>query len=1462
VFAAPSVAAPTLQSADPATRAKVNGWADQLRTGWMPNRGQIAGAPNVLYTTTAGNAQIFVTTTGLSHVFLSREDADDPERESESRERHTELHEQRMEWSRLDVKLAGASIRADRARAEDPLRDQGGTNFYLPQCPDGALNVPTYGSITFPEVYPGVDWTVRSVAGGDVHQDFIVRPGADASRIRLEYAGATSIEVADDGHSLRVRTALGEVREGALACSQDDGRTAVGARFRLTGSTVAVELDGYDRSKPLVIDPPMVWSTYYGGTTHDGPRAIWCDNQNDVVYVVGYTYSNDVPVLNAGGGTFYQGIANTPLEAFIWKFTQQGTRLWATYYGGNNTDFAADCQTDPSGNLYVCGYTNSTNFPTQVLPGAYNQTSNAGATDAFLLKFNPAGVRQWATYYGGSGADEIDGLTIDATGRVFVTGSSASTDLPLLNPGGGAYYQTSVSTLDAWVGRFSATDALEWSTFFGGANQEDGTGIAVTATDLYVVGYTQSTDLPVLDPGGGAYYQGTFGGSVDAFIAHFTPAGVRTWSTYYGGSDADYADECAVDASGRMLMVGDTYSSDFPTLNPGSPAYFQGTNMGIEDLFLVRFDAAHTRLWATYYGGSDIEIMGGADQPLALDASGTAYVTCMTGSTDLPTVNPGGGAFFQGAAGGIRDAMIGEFGGNGQMLWSTYLGSNLLDFGTGLCLGSGGCLFATGESSGPNNFTTMNPGFGAWYQSTNAGGDDGYIVKFCSPSSACCLDNNCIAVTSQSQCTAMGGIAFYPNQPCSTVVCTINCTICGRKFNDLNRNGVQDPGEPGLPGWTIALYYPGNGPLYATAVTGANGDYCFTNLPCGSWTVAEQQQSGWVQTAPAGMHNVTLGTGTTQNNVNFGNVTCNSAAPCVGIPPHVAAWWPFDDGPGATTAMDVTRGATGRNVAQVTSGGGSAGDPDALCFSTPADHASVPAAGLTGLEFGAGSFAIAAWVEPAAGGAGRRTIVDKRSPDGGGAGLRGWALYLDGLQSYAELATGGAPQIVPGPALPAGAWSHLAVTIDRATGQGRWYLNGDPVAASSFTPVAGSVSIAGDLTIGQANPKFGPAPGFQGCIGDLALFNAALDDAAAKKAWGSPTPVGWCPEFALMPSVKTFCKNDATVQLCFNIVNNQATPQSYHWSLAGLPVGPGCSVAGPTQIVPPAGTVTVPGGGTSAPICVTITRPAGLTTQNATSCFSLTFLNDATGICRTSKGTLRADYTCWCANPTAQSVMPVPVGARAGGVIAIPIENPCDPIARLAYTVHAEWLGTEHPDPQAVSLNGLPPGTAVTGEVTGGSAGTRMTSGSQIDVAVTYPNGYDPGARYEIVLEADTDGDGTAERLCGTVVQPVDDANATVGAPSPLPPTRDVRLVARPNPFLGSSTIEFELPQAGSVALGVYDLGGRLVRSLAGGVLPAGPHRLTWDGHDASGARAPAGVYFVRLTGGVRTIETKLVKMQ
>jgi hypothetical protein len=186
------------------------------------------------------------------------------------------------------------------------------------------------------------------------------------------------------------------------------------------------------------------------------------------------------------------------------------------------------------------------------------------------------------------------------------------------------------------------------------------------------------------------------------------------------------------------------------------------------------------------------------------------------------------------------------------------------------------------------------------------------------------------------------------------------------------------------------------------------------------------------------------------------------------------------------------------------------------------------------------------------------------------------------------------------------------------------------------------------------------------------------------------------------------------------------------------------------------------------------------------------------------------------------------------------------------------WAGTDHEDPLAVSLNGLPPGTPVLGtlDVQPGHPDQEVT------VLVSYPDGYDPSAPYEIVLEADTDEDGVMERQGGTLVESTYDENEIVAVPGAPASGESVRIALAPNPFLGGSSIQFALGQAQDVDLGVFDLIGRRVRLLHHGRLAAGPHAIEWNGHDDGGRRAPAGLYFVRFQTAERRIEAKLVKLQ
>ena len=686
-------------------------------------------------------------------------------------------------------------------------------------------------------------------------------------------------------------------------------------------------------------------------------------------------------------------------------------------------------------------------------------------------------------------------------------------------------------------------------------------------------------------------------------------------------------------------------------------------------------------------------------------------------------------------------------------------------------------------------------------------------------------------------------------------------SICGQKFRDLNHNGVKNVGEPGIAGWQFQITGPGG--TY-TVFSDVNGNYCFNELPAGAYTITEIVVSPWIQTAPpGGSYTVNLAAGQAVTGQDFGNYACNSTGGCIQPPPNMVAWWPFGDG--TTTAADVTHLSPPRNGAQLFGAAAQSAEGEvghALSLGSELDYARVPNATQLATTFGTGSFAIDAWVNPDPGVGGQRMIIEKRKLISSTPYRTvGWALYLNGLQCFLEIGNGSSTQTVPGPSLAPGTWSHVAVSVDRGAGGGQWYLNGASTTTGAFAPLAGSVSCTADIYMGQSSPAFGTTTGFRGRIDEVELFAspvATLPVLPAVSVAGivNAGPYGKCPESVLMPSVTTICGNATSVQVCFSVSNGTAVAQSYHWSMAGLPVGPGCSVAGPVVFTPASGTLTVPPGTLSVPVCVTIPRPAGLTTQNATSCYAVSIFNDATGACTTKKGTIRADYSCWCITPPAG---PISVAARvaSGTPISIGIGHPCDPTSS-PYRISAVALNTDHPDPLAVSLNGLPPGEPVLGTLS-------LTPGGgdpQVTVNVSYPNGYDAAAPYEILLEADLDGDGTFEPVGGTVVVSNYSATQAAGVVPTVLPLADVQMLLAPNPFSGGTGVSFTLSHADEVQVGVYDLSGRVVRSLQRGKLAAGSHRFDWNGRDEQGRKVPAGVYFVRLEATGRHLDSKLVKLQ
>jgi hypothetical protein len=652
----------------------------------------------------------------------------------------------------LRLKLVGTNPAAQ-VTALDEL--PGKSNYFLGNDPKKwRTNVPNYAKVQYKEVYPGVD-LVYYGNQRQLEYDFVVAPGADPKAIRLGFeTGNSKLETGDSKLETRNSKFAPPLRidaDGDLVVSIEGGelrfhkpvvyqsRNSVyaagssqftiqnselldGRYVLLADNRVGFEVAAYDRSKPLIIDPVLSYSTYLGGSQEDTPQAIAVDSSGSA-YVTGRTYSLDFPT----HGPFQSSNAGSS-DVFVTKLNANGSALvYSTYLGGSDYDRAYAVAIDASGNAYVVGRTASTDFPTQNAL----QASNAGLSDVFVAKLDANGSSLvFSTYLGGSGTDHGYGISVDSSGNAFLTGWTDSTDFPTQ-----AALQTSNAGLsDVFVAKLDASgSSLTFSTYLGGSGYEEATGIAVdTSGNAYLTGYTVSPDFPTT-PGALDTTCGTDGTCNlvsgqpigDAFVVKVNSSGsALVYSTFVGGSDADLAHAVAVDPSGNAFLVGSTQSFDFPTTvgafdrSCGTDGYCNTWETGLPQdvVFVAKLNAAGSGLiYSTYIDGNRDH--GG--RGLALDSSGNAYVTGTTDSADFPAVSP-----VQGTNAGEFDAFVTKLNAAGSALvFSTYLGGAAWDDATGIAVDSYGNVYITGYS-GSTDFPMVNA-----FQGYNRGGDDGFVAK-------------------------------------------------------------------------------------------------------------------------------------------------------------------------------------------------------------------------------------------------------------------------------------------------------------------------------------------------------------------------------------------------------------------------------------------------------------------------------------------------------------------------------------------------------------------------------------------------------------------------------------------------------------------------------------------------------------------------------------------------------------
>jgi len=380
--------------------------------------------------------------------------------------------------------------------------------------------------------------------------------------------------------------------------------------------------------------------------------------------------------------------------------------VYSSYLGGIGSESGRSIAVDGTGAIYVCGDTESTDFPTK---NAYQKT-NRGEHDVFVTKLSPSGkTLEYSTYLGGSGNDNGcygKGIAIDNNGAAYITGWTYSSNFPLKN----AYQKTLRGKNDLFVAKISSGgNSLVYSTYLGGSGIESGWG--GIATDLsgaaYVTGYTESTNFPIKTA-----YQKTNRGKSDVFVTKLSPGGnTLEYSTYLGGSGSDYGYGIAVESGGAAYITGSTDSTNFPAKDA-----YQKTNRGKSDVFVTKLSPSGKTLeYSTYLGGSDYE----SGMSIAVGASGAAYITGDSSSLDFPTMNA-----YQKTARGWDDAFVIKLAPGGKALeYSTYLGGSDGDGGEGIAVDSSGAAYITGSTWSPN-FPTMNA-----YQKAMRGDSDAFITK-------------------------------------------------------------------------------------------------------------------------------------------------------------------------------------------------------------------------------------------------------------------------------------------------------------------------------------------------------------------------------------------------------------------------------------------------------------------------------------------------------------------------------------------------------------------------------------------------------------------------------------------------------------------------------------------------------------------------------------------------------------
>ncbi len=436
-------------------------------------------------------------------------------------------------------------------------------------------------------MYAGIDVKYYS-QNAHIKYDIVVKPMANVANIKMQYKGADAVQI--ENENLVIKTSTGDIKELAPYAYQVKNGIAqqVSCKYKVTNDIVTFEMENYDHSKELIIDPSLIFSTFTGSTADNwGNTATY--GFDGTAYAAGLSFGSGYPTSPGAYSTIYNGGVDegegSGLDIGIIKFSADGTnRMYATYLGGSNNEHPHSIIADSAGNLVIAGRTTSSNFPT-----TQSSIGSGGGSDIFVSKLNAAGNALIGSIkIGGSANDGVNirpkyqtpfgvetlrrnfgddirsEVSFDNNGNIIFVSSTQSTNFPVTS---GAFQTSLFGRQDGIIIRASAdVSNVFYSTYLGGTGDDAAFAVAINPTDnnIYVMGNTTSNNVP--GDKTGVLYNAYNGGETDGFISILSPVGNLLKTGYWGTTGNDMLFDISFDNTGSLYVVGTT-SGSWPIVN-------------------------------------------------------------------------------------------------------------------------------------------------------------------------------------------------------------------------------------------------------------------------------------------------------------------------------------------------------------------------------------------------------------------------------------------------------------------------------------------------------------------------------------------------------------------------------------------------------------------------------------------------------------------------------------------------------------------------------------------------------------------------------------------------------------------------------------------------------------------------------------------------------------------------------